>query len=199
MILYTFIAYFIFCLIFLSNLVNVGGNLNSSCYNFFMKKPFVILFAGPVGSGKSTIATHLSWNLDLPVFSNDAIRREIVANNLTFDQERYLATRNERLKTITSLKKSFIYDASVDRSWEELIERLKNEEYNFFVISLDISKEFLQKRVKLYTTYDEEKFNKWFMDHQNFLNKHGDVIGLSINDENFNKRLELALEKANNL
>lgn len=52
-------------------------------------KQICILFAGPIGSGKSPIANYLSYKLNLPIFNNDTIRTEVREDLLKMDVEEY--------------------------------------------------------------------------------------------------------------
>ena len=71
------------------------------------KRPICISFAAPVGTSKTPIATYLSWNTGLPIFSNDAIRSEVHQDTSSgnLDQEIYLERRDERLTKVISSKK----------------------------------------------------------------------------------------------
>lgn len=162
-----------------------------------MKKPFVILFAGPVGSSKSTIAHYLSWNLDLPIFSNDSVRREVALENGEAEGKAYLERRNAYLKRIIDSKKDFICDASIDRSWEELGERLKEQGYDFFIISLDVSESFLKPFLERYD-YSMNNAEKNYKEHQIFLDTYSKIINLHITDKEFSERLDLSLQAVKN-
>ncbi len=53
-------------------------------------KKICICFAGVPGCDKSPLAVRLSWELGLPVFSNDMIRREIrIENQGALDIDQY--------------------------------------------------------------------------------------------------------------
>lgn len=110
-----------------------------------MHTPICITFAGAVGSGKTPIATYLSYNLDLPVFNNDALRSEIFEDFWVWNEEEYTKRRNERCLSILKEKKSFIFDASVDRAWSTLSEWLEINGYQAYVISLDLGEDFLKR------------------------------------------------------
>lgn len=162
-----------------------------------MKKPICILFAGPVGSSKTPIANHLSWNLGLPIFNRDAIRKEVREDTLTVekDPEIFHQRVGERLEKLVKSKKSFILDASVDRKYKEIKEGLVDNGYDMFLISIDISKGYLSKfyEVKDYAKFMKE-IDRFVNDHQKFLEEYGDEVDVVINDENFLNRLDICLE-----
>jgi len=161
------------------------------------KKPFCITFAGPAGSSKTPIAIYLSYQLNLPVFSNDAIRSEVIGDLGSLDQDEYLRRRDKRLKELVKKQVSFIYDASVDRQWDKREEWRKQANYNWLIISLDLSKDFL---VKLYQSKDRQKslkyLDKMLAEHDMFVAQYGHDIGLHITDQDFPRRLELSYKKA---
>jgi len=155
-------------------------------------QPFCVTFAGPVGSSKTPIANYLSFNFNLPVFNNDSIRSEVSEDLLDFNQDEYLKRRDERLNKIIGNKKSIIYDASIDRGWDEKLEIIKNLNFQTFIISIDISREFLLKlyKAKSYKT-DPKWIGKLMAEHKAFLEKHNDIVNVHITDENFKDRLEI--------
>lgn len=107
----------------------------------------------------------------------------------------YTKRKDARLNELITSRQSFIYDASIDRSYEKVANSLKQNEYQYFIISFDQSKEQLLKmgRAKNYNRYDE-LLEIWYADHQKFLGKYRDEVDLVIDDNNFPKRLELSLK-----
>ncbi|MFA6099544.1 MAG: hypothetical protein WC750_01540 [Patescibacteria group bacterium] len=156
--------------------------------------PICITFAGPVGSSKTPIATYLSWNLGLPIFNNDAIRSEVSEDLGKFDVEVYTQRRQERGVTLINSGISFIKDSSVDRAWPFAKPKLLEKGYRCFIISLDLSKELMEKLHKA-KGYNEslERLDSMMADHENFLSQFKDDVGFSITDDNFGQRLELCL------
>jgi hypothetical protein len=159
-------------------------------------KPKCILFAGPGGCSKTPVAYFLSWNLGLPIFNNDTIRTEVTEDKLEYipQDPEYLKRRNERLKLLLNKHTSFIFDASIDRDWKAITEALRKQGYDYFIISYDLSKDFLIKRgvAKNYGSY-AELTETWHSDHETFLRDSGQSVGLTINDDNFNERLSVSL------
>ena len=164
-----------------------------------MSQSYCITFAGAVGSSKTPIASYLSWNLNLPVFNNDAIRSEVQEDLLqtpeNIDPQVYEERKNSRLTEIFKSKKNFIYDISVDRAWLQLKEMLISQNYKWFLISNNLSEEFLLRLygAKGYTETNRLK-NEWIPHHEAFLKQYARDIGLNIDDDNFMDRLNLSLE-----
>lgn len=160
-----------------------------------MKQPICITFAAPVGSSKTPISNYLSGKLSLPVFNNDAIRSEIIEDYGLLDEEKFLKTRDERLKDILDRRISFIYDASVDRRWKLLKGWLQEYGYKWIIISIDLSKDFLMDLYKLKDYDDSLKFiDRIISEHTDFLiNFSGEVL-VHINDENFSDRLAICFQ-----
>ena len=158
-----------------------------------MKTRYCITFAGVPGSSKSPIANHLSWNLGLPIFNNDTIRTEVKEDLLKFDQKEYEKRRDERAINLMDSRKSFIYDASVDRMWETHSKRLEKRGYEVFIISLDLSESLLDNiyRAKGYTEFAQLGLRQ--PEHDKFLEEFGHLVNLHIDDEGFPRRLELSL------
>jgi len=161
-----------------------------------MSKRICITFAGAIGSSKTPIANYLSVKLNLPVFNNDAIRTEVTEDLGKFDAAEHIKRRDKRLKEITKNGISFICDLSVDREWGMLKKLLVKNNYRWFIISLDLSKQFL---VKLYKVkgYNESLnvLDKFWSDHDNFIKNNDNEIGLHITDVDFKNRCEISFKK----
>ncbi|MBI2798083.1 hypothetical protein HYX70_02145 [Candidatus Saccharibacteria bacterium] len=155
---------------------------------------YCITFAGAPGSGKTPIAHYLSGNLSLPIISNDAIRSEVIEDLGHFDQAEYVRRRDIRAKAVIDKGQPFVYDSSVDRSWDEKAVMLTSKEFKTFVVSLDLSRD------KLYDLYTQKSYDQtahidsWLADHEEFLKKYSGVVNLHIDDSNFKDRLELSLK-----
>lgn len=160
------------------------------------KTQFIITFAGVVGSSKSPISNYLSTKLNLPIFNNDAIRTEVLEDLKIFDSEEYTSRRNSRLKEVIESGISFICDVSVDREWDKIKEQLITNNYKWFIISLDLSKDLL---VKLYQVkgYNESLkiIDKLINEHNIFLEKNTDDINLHLTDNDFKNRCQISYEK----
>ena len=92
-------------------------------------RKFCIVFSGAIGSSKTPISNFLSGKLNLPILCNDSLRIEITEDLGGFDEKAYASIVNKRLKEILREGISFIYDASIDRSWEFL--RENGQDTNF--------------------------------------------------------------------
>jgi hypothetical protein len=154
-------------------------------------KKYIITFAGAIGCSKTPIATYLSIKLNLPVFNNDSIRTEVSEDLGYFDEKEYLKRRDARLKNIWGQNRSFILDASIDRVWPDLREKLIKLNYNIFIISIDLSKPFLKKLYKIKGYHESlTRLDNVISDHKKLLATFPKDINLRINEKNFSKRLE---------
>ncbi len=155
-----------------------------------------ITFAGAVGSSKTPITNYLSTKLNLPVFNNDAIRSEVTEDLGIFDSNEHVKRRNERLKEIMENGVSFICDLSVDREWEEFKKQLTLNEYRYFIISIDLSKEFLTRLYKSKDYLESLKIiDKIINDHDIFLNTYNNDIALHISDDDFKVRCKISYQE----
>jgi hypothetical protein len=163
------------------------------------QKPICITFAGVIGSSKTPIANYLSCKLGLSIFNNDAIRSE-VAEDLGFSDEAVQEERrNKRLEDLLQSQLSFICDASVDRGWNIFKQKLSEYGYDWFIISLDLSKEKLVEFYKI-KNYQESLLvlDQYFSDHDRFIKENKKDIGISIDDSKFSDRLKLSYEAVSN-
>jgi predicted kinase len=156
---------------------------------------FVIMFSGVPGSSKSQIAHHLSWNLGLPIFSNDILRTEVTANLGHFENDAYLKLRDKRLDQLMASGKSFIYDASVDRQWAQAKKWLNDNGYEHFVISFNLDRAFVERLYKAKSSTSVDMLDQWFEEHDAFLKEYPDVTNVAIDADNFQQRLETSLRE----
>jgi len=158
-----------------------------------MDDKICVTFAGVIGSSKTPIAHYLSCNLDLPILSNDTIRTEVTEDCDGFNELEYSKRRDDRSNSLIKNGVSFIYDASIDRFWQDRKKLLLDAGYRILIISLDLSKDKLQKihKSKGYVRNDIDRF---IDDHNNFLKIYYRDIGVHITDETFNNRLDISLD-----
>ncbi len=156
-------------------------------------RAYCIIIAGAVGSSKTTIANHLSKNLNIVVLNNDALRSEIRESTSNFDVASYEKLREQKLQSLLDKKLPFIYDASIDRRWHELKTTLVASNYRYFVISLDYTKPVI-KKLLIARGSDISTLNKYMSDHDNFLKHYGREVNLNLSDKDFNNSLEISLD-----
>jgi hypothetical protein len=158
----------------------------------------VILFACPMWSSKAAIADYLSWNLGLPIFSRDAIRNEVKEDLGHWDREEFDKRAKVRFTKLLDSKQDFILDASIDRSWEKYKDQFKD--YEPFIISIDITKNHLDNMVeaKEHVGGVGDRLDQNYQEHLEFLENYSDQVDLHITEDNFNNRLEVALEAVKN-
>lgn len=160
---------------------------------------YIVTFAGPIGSSKSPIAHYLSQKFFLPILSNDVIRTEVIEDLGIFNEKEFRKRANHRAVDLMKLNQSFIFDASVDRQWPNFKNLIDEYQYSFFIISLDISYPFLQKihNGKGYIN-SESRLKTNYTQHQDFKTNFSQLISLSINDQNFSKRLSVSQQSLKN-
>ncbi len=159
-------------------------------------KPLCICFAAVPGSGISSISYRLSWELDLPIFSNNSIRNEIRSQQESpeLDVAAYNARREQYLEKLFSYSRSFIYDASVDRKWGEFRRDLEQRGFRWVLVSLDFSLDF----VRQLNSHNPGRIADTHManygkHHQDFLAQYGEDVSLHITEDTFLQRFELSL------
>ncbi len=157
-----------------------------------MNKPIAVLFAGPAGCGKTQVSHHLSWNMGIPIFSNDVIRTEFKTPTSLNKPADYEKVRDTKLKKLLKKKKSFVFDASIDRLWDEYKELICSS-HRVYVISFDLSYGFYKDLV--FGKYgDEKRLAKWYKEHGLFLRKNPEIVSFSIADDDYKDRLEIVLD-----
>lgn len=156
---------------------------------------YIVTFAGPIGSSKTPIASYISEKFNLPIFNNDSIRTEVTEDLLKFDEEEFRKRSLNRLTTLFNKRNSFILDLSIDRRWKIYQKKILKSDYKIFIISLDLSRQFLIKLYKSKKYFDSIKnIDKNISEHQKFLSKYSSLVNLVINDKNFINRLNLTEE-----
>ena len=160
------------------------------------KNKICITFAGAVGSSKTPISNYLSTKLALPIYSNDAVRSEVLEDLGVLDTDEYLKRRNSRLNEIFKSGVSFICDVSVDRQWKDFKEQLELHGYKWFIISLDLSRDFLKKLYEAKAYVESiKRLDKLINEHEWFLQEYVNDVNLHITENTFNVRLQESLEK----
>ena len=158
-----------------------------------IRKPICITFAGAIGSSKTPIANYLSHTIGLPIYNNDAVRTEIIEDLGYLDNDILVHKRDEAILNILKNRRTFICDTSQDRVWKDFKSELLKNDYDWFIISLNVSKD---KLTELYSVkgYTESllKIDQTLLEHETFLHTYQNDIGLHINDTNFNNRIQLS-------
>jgi hypothetical protein len=150
-----------------------------------MQEPYVILFAGVPDVGRLAAVNYISIRLNLPVFSNDALRYETRLQNrqLQLDVPKFDTLRDERFGWVLKNHKSFIYDAGIDRRWPELKPELEKNGYSWKIISFNLSDELAQKLWREVSgNQPNEDEPNWLRQHADFVKKHGFEVDLKITD-----------------
>ena len=154
-------------------------------------KKIVITYAWAIWCWKSPITNYISTKLWLPTFNTDSIRSEVCEDFLKYDETEAQKRIKKRFNSVIKEWKSFIYDASVDRTRWVLKEILIKNNYKFFIISIDLDRDTLLSFYKA-KSYQEsiERIDKVYEDHQNFLKEFSNDVNIHINEKNYKDRLE---------
>jgi hypothetical protein len=131
----------------------------------------------------------------------DAIRMEVREDLLVDDinepaaHDEYLKRSHDRYQTLLHDGICFIDDSSADRSWKQHKDdqyyQLEEHGYDYFIISMDVSREFIDKLYRANKSYSAKEADRFFEDHQKFLELYGADIGVHITDENFLTRMSV--------
>ncbi len=162
-----------------------------------MAKPYAVVFAGVPGSSKTIVAQHLSCRFGLPIFSSDVVRSEVkedlLASNINKPEAlaEYEKRYEARFAKLLAEGSPLIFDNSVDRRWSTIKHKFQDEGYEWFMIDMELSRNFL---VRLFKATGRQKFideemDAYLMQHQSFLNRFDEDINLRITDYTFAKRL----------
>jgi hypothetical protein len=131
----------------------------------------------------------------------DAIRMEVREDLLVDDVtdprivEEFQKRAVHRYQALLKKGVSFIDDSSVDRSWKQPSSdqnyRLNGRNYDYFIISIDLSKAFIQKLHQANHSQSADKLDDYYDDHQKFLEQYSEDIGEHITDETFADRMDI--------
>jgi len=160
-------------------------------------KPFVICFAGVPGSGKSPIAHYLAVELALTRFERDQIRKEVRDDLWTADinrpdaLEEFNKRSDDRQRELIVRNISHVLDSSVDRSWSKTKRMYEDAGFRWFLISLDVSDEYMIRLYDLYGNTRKQALINYSNQHKAFLRDHSKDVNISIKEENYSKRLTL--------
>jgi len=164
-----------------------------------MSKPFAVVFAGVPASSKKAIAHYLSCKFGLPILSHDTIRNEVkedlLINDINDPQalQEYNKRSAERRGEMLESSKPVIFASSVDRQWENQKKQLADKGYSWYLISLDLSKPFLEKLFAA-KGYQTSNLDNYLKQHEDFLRNYYQDVNLSITDDSFSQRLTLAAD-----
>lgn len=163
-----------------------------------MSSPFCVVFAGVPGSSKTIIAYYLSLNFRLPILSTDNIRFEIKEDLLVDNinepaaHAQYNKRYEDRLLEALKQQSSFIHDGSVDRRWPELKQRLIDARFDYFLVSLDLSKHFLSNLyLKTGRKSALDQLDAYYEQHDVFRQNFAQDVAVSIGDNDFLKRNQI--------
>lgn len=133
-------------------------------YALLGSRPVVLICMGRIGTGKSTLASHLSEKLNVEVFSSDQTRKEIAGFPLyerpSVEKRNRLYSTDMSRKTYRALSehaaasfedgKSVILDATFSKRTgrRELIEQLESLDADYLFIEAKASDDIVKSRLK---------------------------------------------------
>jgi len=167
-----------------------------------METPYAVVFAGIPGTSKTPISHYLSCEFSLPIFSTDQIRFEVredlrLANiNRPGGVEEFEKRFAERFDRLLAAQVPVIIDGSSDRKWSERKLKLTEAGYGWYMISMELTKNFL---LKLYADtgrswWADDNLDPYLQQHEEFLHKFKADIDVEIHDDNFGDRLQVAAD-----
>lgn len=133
-------------------------------YALLGSQPFVLIFMGQVGTGKSTLSKHLEEKLNTPRFSSDRIRKtmaglplykrtppakrkEIYSAEISDEiYEKLFEKAEEQIKEGGSAILDATYSSRSRR--EDLIKMLETQKANYFFIEANASDSLIRERLK---------------------------------------------------
>jgi hypothetical protein len=131
----------------------------------------------------------------------DAIRLEVREDLLIEENEHpdarkeYLKRSVERYQKLLNRGVCFIDDSSADRSWKQQegdqFYQLQKHKYDHFIISMDMSLDFIKKLHQANKSVLNDQVERFYNDHQKFLELYKDDAGVHIHDENFLDRMNI--------
>ena len=147
--------------------------------------PYIILFDGYTGMGKSTVAKVIAKKDNSVILNNDQVRDWLNdyhdSTNLKSDLQKY------RLELLLKNNNSCIFDSCFCHNWKEKIKYYNKLGYKYYIIRLECSelivKERLSSRVKDDTNYSIANFNDYLWMKENVPRVDDNLVDYTINTE----------------
>ena len=147
--------------------------------------PYIILFDGYTGMGKSTVAKVIAKKDNSVILNNDQVRDWLNdyhdSTNLKSDLQKY------RLELLLKNNNSCICDSCFCHNWKEKIKYYNKLGYKYYIIRLEcdesIIKERLLSRVKDGTNYSIANFNDYLWMKENVPRVDDNLVDYTINTE----------------
>jgi tRNA uridine 5-carbamoylmethylation protein Kti12 len=132
------------------------------------QEPFMVLFTGVPFSGKSTVAKVLQHRYSMVRLENDRVRELVMELDVEVEDPRQFVL--EFIKDYSEPNQRIVLDASIDRSYERVLNICEENDISYFVIKMpvpeDMDKRAHEKggfRLERWKDADLEKFVK---DHE---------------------------------
>lgn len=148
-------------------------------------KPYIILFDGYTGTGKSTVAKIIAKQDHSIILNNDQVREWLNdykdSNNLKDELQKY------RLELLLKNNNSCICDSCFCHNWEEKIKFYNELGYRYYIIRLEcnelVVKKRLSERVKNKEDFSVANFNDYLWMRDNVPHVDDNLIDYTINTE----------------
>ncbi len=150
---------------------------HNSLQNLDKKNPkLVVCFAGPPGSGKTTLAKELEERLQAIRISNEEIRKIIDSQypDLSIDErekvvEDYLGYLIEQLDGEPN--GLVVIDSGIERKYRRVCDRLHQHGFTTYTINISLSRDTLEERIRKSKDSPEDyllHLDTWIIQHEQF-------------------------------
>ena len=164
------------------------------------ENPYIILFDGYTGTGKSTVAKMISKKDNSVILNNDQVRDWLKDYNDSTSLKEEL--QKYRLELLLKNNNSCIYDSCFCHNWKEKIKYYNKLGYKYYIIRLECSelivKERLSSRVKDSTNYSMANFKDYLWMKKNVSHVDDELVDCIINTEkNIEEQVDNFINKFN--
>lgn len=159
-------------------------------------RPFVVVFSGTQGMGKTHLARALEKDLQGVRFSTNVLRAMMMQNGMAITRgntgaytDYFLAKHLENEKN-----KLVILDTSVDRYWAELRPKLVEKKIPYFFVRLEIPRPVVMRRLMERNDFGmlREHMGQYFNSHQALAANYWDDFDVVLNESVLLSNEELA-------
>ena len=153
------------------------------------KKPYIILFDGYTGMGKSTVSSLIAKYEKVIILNNDEVRKFLNDYNDQTGLKDKL--QKYRLEKLLEENNNCICDSCFCHNYEEKLRYYKSLGYKYYIIRLECSDETVKERLSQRTL---NKTNASIADYQGYLWMKQNVERVPLNLIDFTINTEIDLE-----
>ena len=171
-----------------------------------LKEKTVITFAGIPSSGKSTISKKIEEEYGGIKFRGDEVLKAIRGKGLVKTVSEGEQVKNKFMYTLLKNEqyknKLMIFDRSIDREYKNFFQACEENNWSYFIIQIDITREEAKNRLKKRNSANLDKWipnlNNWIKEHEVF--KKNVKAHVSLRGENTNlEKLFYEIDKLSTL